>query len=333
MQDTQNSPIDIVIAWVDGSDPVLTQKRNNFLNSDLKSAPPGAAKTRFHSLNEVCYCVLSILKFASFVRKIVIVTDQQDPKVHPLVEKYFPERTADLRIVDHTEIFEGYEEYLPTFNSICISNMLWRIKGLSEQFVYFNDDIFLVREVQPTDWFRKGLPVLRGKWALPPYERLVWDQLKSFYWDKMFAIHKEPTPSFQVNQWNAARLLGYTFRYFRSGHTPLAMSKKRLKKFFESHEEVLIQNIKYRFRNYNQFNTVALANHLEIKDGNQNLDSIQAVYVQPNKRNKNYLEEKFNKVANQKQKLFLCVQSLELAPATVQDLFFKKMNRLLEIEI
>ena len=332
MQNTQNSSIDIVIAWVDGSDPVLTQKRNSFLNRDLKSLPPGAETTRFHSLNEVSYCVLSILKFASFIRKIFIVTDHQDPKVHPLVEKHFPERIDDLRIVDHTEIFEGYEAHLPTFNSICISNMLWRIKGLSDQFVYFNDDIFLVREVQPTDWFREGFPVLRGKWVFPPYERLAWDKLKSFFSKRLLAVKKEPTPSFQVNQWNAARLLGNTFRYFRSGHTPLALDKKTLKNFFESHPQVLTQNIKYRFRNYNQFNTVALANHLEFQRGNRNVDTTQAIYVQPHNHHKNYLERKFEKVANQNQKLFLCVQSLELAPVTVQELFFKKMNHLLEIK-
>lgn len=332
MQNTQNSSIDIVIAWVDGSDPVLIQKRTRFLNKDLKSLPPGAENTRFHSLNEVTYCVLSILKFASFVRRIFIVTDQQEPRVRPLVKKYFPERIDDICVVDHTEIFEGYEEYLPTFNSICISNMLWRIKGLSDQFVYFNDDIFLVREVQPTDWFRNGLPVLRGKWVFPPYERFAWDKLKSFFLKRLLAVNKEPTPSFQVNQWNAARRLGYVFRYFRSGHTPLALDKKTLKNFFESHPQVLTQNIKYRFRNYNQFNTVALANHLEINNGNQNLDPIEAVYVQPNKRRKIYLERKFEKVANQNQKLFLCVQSLELAPVTLQELFFKKMNQLLEIE-
>jgi predicted NAD/FAD-dependent oxidoreductase len=34
--------------------------------------------------------------------------------------------------------------------------MLWRIKGLSNQFVYFNDDIFLLRKITPTDWFIKG---------------------------------------------------------------------------------------------------------------------------------------------------------------------------------
>ena len=89
------------------------------------------------------------------------MTDQQDPKINQAVKLHFPERLKDILLVDHTEIFEGYEQFLPTFNSICISNMLWRIKGLSDQFVYFNDDIFLLRSVSPTDWFVNDKPVLR----------------------------------------------------------------------------------------------------------------------------------------------------------------------------
>ena len=175
-------PIDVVIAWVDGSDPDLNKKRMEYLDPRQKKTVPGADSTRFNSLNEISYCVLSIFKFAPFVRNIFIVTDNQNPNVHDLVQKYYPTRVSDIRIVDHTEIFKGYENHLPTFNSICISNMLWAIEGLSNQFVYFNDDIFLVRPLNPSVWFQNNRPVLRGKWVFPPYERLFWEGLKSFFY-------------------------------------------------------------------------------------------------------------------------------------------------------
>ena len=124
MKINEKYPVDIVIAWVNGDDPALKKKRLSYLNPAETTSHPGAAQTRFHSLKEVEYCVLSILKFSPFVRKIFIVTDQQDPKIDHAVKRHFPERLKDIRLVDHTEIFEGYEEYLPTFNSICISNML-----------------------------------------------------------------------------------------------------------------------------------------------------------------------------------------------------------------
>ena len=70
----ENQHIDIVIAWVDGADPIHKNKRYKFLSKSQQKILPGADATRFHSLNEVEYCVLSILKFASFVRNIFIVT-------------------------------------------------------------------------------------------------------------------------------------------------------------------------------------------------------------------------------------------------------------------
>ena len=137
--ENKNSPeIDAVISWVDGSDPVLIKRQQKYLKFELNKTPPGAEKTRFNSLNEINYCLISILKFAPYIRKIFIVTDQQDPNIYPLVQKYFPKRISDIHIVDHQEIFQGFESFLPTFNSICISNMLWKIKGLSDQFIYFN---------------------------------------------------------------------------------------------------------------------------------------------------------------------------------------------------
>ena len=328
----QNS-IDIVIAWVDGADPLLYQKRLGFLKVNGSSTHPGSAQTRFNSLNEVELCVLSILKFAPFVRNIFIVTDEQDPKIDQAVKRYFPNRLKDIRIVDHLEIFNGYEQYLPTFNSICISNMLWRIKGLSDHFVYFNDDIFLLRPISPSDWFVCQKPVLRGKWSFPPYERLFWDGLKEKV-KKVFSSKNniERSASFQVNQWNAAKQLGFRWRYFRSGHTPLALHKQTLKNYFKSYQKLLENNISFRFRNYYQFNTVALVNHLEISAGNQNITNSQAIYLQPQKRGDKYLVRKFNMAQKNENFLFICAQSLDLATKKDQEKVIQKMKSLLKLD-
>ena len=48
--------------------------------------------------------------------------------------------------------------YLPTFNINSIELNLHRIKGLSEHFVFFNDDMFLIDSVRPEDFFKNGFP-------------------------------------------------------------------------------------------------------------------------------------------------------------------------------
>ena len=333
MENKKSPEIDAVIAWVDGSDPELIKRQQKYLKLEPNKNLPGAQKTRFNSLNEIKYCLISILKFAPYLRKIFVVTDQQDPNIYPLVQKHFPKRVSDIHIVDHLEIFEGFESFLPTFNSICISNMLWKIKGLSDQFIYFNDDVFIVRPTNPSTFFKNNKPVLRGKWRLPPYERILWDKTKYFFEKLFIGVEKEKTPSFQINQWNAAKLLGFNFRFFMSGHIPLALNKKKLEEFFTDNPEILKRNIGYRFRSYNQFNTVSLANHIEYNKGNLNLVTSNGLYLKPYKRNDDYILKKFLNYQKDKEILFICVQSLDLASNSIQHLVQKKINEILEVNL
>ncbi len=333
MENKKSPQIDAVIAWVDGSDPSLIKRQQKYLKFEPDKNLAGAQKTRFNSLNEIKYCLISILKFAPYLRKIFIVTDQQDPNIYPLVQKYFPKRISDIHIVDHLEIFQGFESFLPTFNSICISNMLWKIKGLSDQFIYFNDDVFIVRPTKPSTFFKNSRPVLRGKWRLPPYERILWDKSKYFFEKLFMGVEKEKTPSFQINQWNAAKLLGFNFRFLMSGHIPLALNKKKLEEFFTDNPEILKQNIVYRFRSYNQFNTVSLANHIEYNKGNLNVVTSNGLYLKPYKRNDDYILKKFLNYEKNKEILFLCIQSLDLTSKSIQHLVQKKMNEILEVNL
>ena len=66
-----------------------------------------------------------------------------DKQVPPAIDPDSAER-YNVRLVDHREIFRGHKELLPTFNSLAIESMVWRIKGLAERFLYFNDDVMLV---------------------------------------------------------------------------------------------------------------------------------------------------------------------------------------------
>jgi hypothetical protein len=107
--DDKIQPIDVVIAWVDGNDSRLTEKRNRYLNKGhVGKVSSGAHATRFASVNEIKYCVLSIFRFAPFIRNIFIVTDGQDPDLYEDIRTNFPERLSSVRIVDHTEIFEQH---------------------------------------------------------------------------------------------------------------------------------------------------------------------------------------------------------------------------------
>ena len=72
-------PIDAVIAWVDGNDPVHKKKRHEYAGVKELSNDEVGGDIRFTSVGEIRFCVASLLRFAQFIRKIFIVTDGQDP--------------------------------------------------------------------------------------------------------------------------------------------------------------------------------------------------------------------------------------------------------------
>ena len=303
----------MVIAWVDGDDPKLAIKGTNILQWDRIPVGSGAHPTRFASSNEIRYCVLSILRFAPFVRNIFIVTDEQDPGISADVRKYFPERSGSIRIVDHREIFKGYENYLPTFNSISIANMIWRIKGLSENFVYFNDDTFLIREVKPEEWFVDGRPVLRGRWVPAPLPRALWNSIRISSTGK-FLVGKSMNQghhSIWVSGMQPA-LLGFRFRYFTNSHTPHAVNRRLVEEYFSKNGPVLEKNISFRFRDHSQFTFISLSNHLQLIEGNRNIAGPALVYLKPQGHADDYVKSKIALCESDHSAIYMCIQGLEM---------------------
>lgn len=144
-------PIDAVYTWVDGDDPSWQARKSEALaaNPWLNGASKLATNdSRFASRDELRYSLRALHCFAPWIRNIFLVTDDQVPHwlnaAHP-----------GITLVGHREIF-GDTGTLPTFNSQAIESRLHRIPGLSEHFLYLNDDVFLGRPVGPELFFTPG---------------------------------------------------------------------------------------------------------------------------------------------------------------------------------
>jgi hypothetical protein len=299
--------VDVVISWVNGKEENHRDKVLQYLE-DKKSINSKAVRSRFDQVNEIEFSVKSILKYAKFVRNIFIVTDNQSPDFLKDIEKVKKEYPT-VFIVDHKIIFEGYEDYLPTFNSRSIETQLSKIPNLAEHFIYFNDDCFLLKEVKIDHFFYNGYPVLRGKWK-KFNEDIFIKQIKIFFQGK----NKGSKIGHKIAQEKAAKLAGFE-KYFKFHHTPQPLRKSTIKNFFNENEDVRVENIKYRFRNKNQFLLHGLANHLEIKNNTFLLkENYQLVYFQNYKKPFWWLKMKLKRAKNDKNKLFLCMQSLDQCP-------------------
>lgn len=142
----KSKPIDFVVTWVDDRDPVWRAKREKYIG---KKVTEGNEDARYRDWDTLKYWFRGVEKFAPWVRYVFFVTDDQKPEWlnldHP-----------KLKWVKHTDFIP--EEYLPTFNSVTINWNLHRISELAEQFVYFNDDVFLIKKTFPEDFFVNELP-------------------------------------------------------------------------------------------------------------------------------------------------------------------------------
>lgn len=142
----------MVYLWVDGNDPQWLAKHNACIGkTEDKSAVN--CKGRYSDNDELKYSLRSVEMYAPWIRKIFIVTDNQVPK-------WLDTSNPKIRIVDHKEILP--EVSLPCFNSRLIEHFLYKIPGLSEHFLYANDDMFINRPVTPATFFAAdGLPIIR----------------------------------------------------------------------------------------------------------------------------------------------------------------------------
>ncbi|HHL21812.1 MAG TPA: capsular biosynthesis protein [Aliiroseovarius sp.] len=301
--------IDAVIMWVDGADPVLAEKRRQYL---ADPGLPGAAATRFASSDEVIWCTLSILRFAPFFRRIFFVTDNQTPPVFDAVQHHFPDQAHKMSVVDHREIFAGYEEFLPAFNSSTISQMLHRIPGLADRFVYFNDDFFLMRPTTPEDYFAGDTPVLRGDWAGRKLRRKL--RVKQFLRATPLGRYMKNPLSSIPRQIASAAAVGCD-RPFVAAHAPYPIRRAVMEEFERTQPQAFRKNLGYRFRHPAQPVPEALANHLEIKAGNFAFPpegaSATHVYIDLSRNSLARIRRRLARVEQDSSRKFLCVQSMD----------------------
>lgn len=138
--------IDFVIPWVDDTDEVWKDKKAEFTGQYAKT---GNGEARYRDWDTLKYWFRGVEKYAPWVRYIYFITDNQKPE-------WLNTEHPKLKWVKHTDYIP--QEYLPTFSCQAIEWNLHRIDGLSENFVYFNDDVFLINNTKPTDFFVDGKP-------------------------------------------------------------------------------------------------------------------------------------------------------------------------------
>eukprot|EP00045_Choanoeca_perplexa_P000413 m.14424 g.14424 ORF g.14424 m.14424 type:complete len:381 (-) comp10276_c0_seq1:351-1493(-) len=148
--------VDGVVTWVDPSDE---QWRQQYLDTaarghytvNLERMP---AKQEH---DELYFNILGLIANAPWLTKLVLVT--QRPQRPAYLEELQALAPFPIRVVHHDEFIPN--KYLPNFQSNVFEMFFDRIPGLSEQFLYLNDDMILLRPLEKGHFFTStGQPIV-----------------------------------------------------------------------------------------------------------------------------------------------------------------------------
>jgi hypothetical protein len=304
--------IDAVVTWVDGNDlkhrEIIAKysSMEEFEGTDPKINEP----TRFADNNEIWYCINSIRKYAFFIDKIFLVTDNQKPAwLNDKLQKDY-----NIDIVDHKVMFAGYQEYLPTFNSQTIESMFHKIPGLSEQFIYFNDDVILVNPVAESDYFEDAKLIYRGDWQwkvsikqniarlIPLNDIFVLNSI-----GKGFVGYRNEQEYFKKSRYSL----------FKLAHSLHPMIKSLLEEIFID-EEFAKQQLKYRFRNKKQYWPFSLAANIAMQKGLARRGPNDYVCFNCSEFNMKQLKAWLDFLKQNRKIKSICIQSLDLANPEIE---------------
>ena len=254
--------IDFVLMWVDDSDPEWQARKKHFEAFEERPSYDDAnGDWRFRDYGLLRYWFRAVERFAPWVNQVFFITCGQHPE-------WLNQAAPKLRLVNHEDFMPP--DYLPTFNAAAIELNLHRIGELSEHFVLFNDDMFIVRPAKPECFFKKGLPVLPCNIGVPSWigynsysrtylndsgfvrqhldvERLMWSNV--FKWTSVPALGLRRA---------LKNLLSFSINRFvfvgGFGHLALPHLKSTLSEIWEANPRVLDWVSHHKFRRDDRLN-------------------------------------------------------------------------------
>ena len=258
--------IDIVVLWVDGSDPEFIREKQAvtgkvaFTNQDIDG------DQRYRDYGTLHFWFRMIEKHAPWVNNVYLITNGQKPDwlnlEHP-----------KLKLITHREFMP--EAYLPSYNSSAIELNIHRIEGLSEHFIYFNDDMFMIKDTQPSDFYKNGQPKL-----LAVYDALVpWSPFTNTCHNNVELIYRHfpNKKALKSSPWKF-----FNFRYgslvlknllllpwgptgYVNQHLPVPMKKSTLSRLWDIEGETLGRTSRNQIRDYGVDVNQYICSHWQIE--------------------------------------------------------------------
>ncbi len=254
MDNKNPSKIDIVVLWVDGSDPAWQKEKQFYEKKDKGIEIEDARDQRYRDFGLMPYWFRGMEENLDWIGKIFFVTWGHVPK-------WLNTDHEKLEIVKHEDFIP--KEYLPLFNSDAIEIFVKNIPGLSEQFLYFNDDWFLMQKTSVDRFYKNGLPkdilafqptVANESDDTMPYIVLNNAMSLAHHFKKREGVKAHPNHYFHIGYpplyffYNLLELAFPRYTAFYTVHGPSPMLKSVHEEVWNKEKEALERTARHRFR-------------------------------------------------------------------------------------
>lgn len=248
---TQQDGFDFVLLWVDGNDPKWQSEFSKYslqIEGDKR-------KCRFRDWGNLKYLFRAFEQCTPWVRKVHFVTWGHLPP-------WLNTKHNKINIVRHEDFLP--KEQLPVFNSHPLEINLHRIPDLSEYFVYFNDDTFLLKPISKEYFFNKGLPK-----DMCVFNTIFLDSISHIRLNVIEIINKHFLKSAFIKK-NFFKIFHHTYGYhqlrslfllpwpqitgFYDPHQPQPFLKRTFEDVWNHNEEILRKTSFSRFRDNSDVN-------------------------------------------------------------------------------
>ena len=245
------SKIDFVITWVDGNDPRWQKEKRKY---EPIGDDSGNTADRYRDWGCLKYFFRGVEKYATWVNKVFFITCGQKPD-------WLNTEHKKLVCVTHNDFIP--KEHLPTFNSNAIQVNLHRINDLSENFVLFDDDVFIINKVRPVDFFYHGLPcnsaVMSPIITTDKNDRFPQIALNNLgvinsHFKKNVEFKRNPfkwiNPKYKTHLIKTLCMLPWSyFPGFREGHISNSLRKSTIRKIWNMEYDIMNKTSGSKFRN------------------------------------------------------------------------------------
>lgn len=238
--------VDLVIPYVDCLDKNWQEIYNQYkLPTEQKDVNQ---INRFRGQGEFLrFLFRSIDKNLPWIRNIYFLV-QSESQVPTWLD------TTKVKVILHNQFIP--EQYLPTFNSCAIEMFLWNIPGLSEKFIYINDDFYMMNPCAEKDFFdgdKVKFNLIRNSMNESLYDAQCFNNNKLLY------------------------NIGYGAPFYRLGHIFRPYLKSKMIECYNQYKDEINNSIT-RFRDKKNYNCYIYSLYL-FKNNLQEPSYLKYIYI------------------------------------------------------